>query len=543
MQVLEDTALQLTLPAPLAEKSVELIDRCKVVQDLGTRKNIVVYWGYEEIRALAHVLDQCQPDTSLPDVPSPIVRDYKWPGIFKPFNHQKDTASFLSLRDRAFCFNEAGTGKTGAAIWAADYLMNLGLVKRVLVICPLSIMHSAWQADIFKTAMHRTCGVAHGTVSKRQKIIAESYEFVIINFDGVHTVFDDLYRANFDLIIVDEANAYKTATTRRWKTLAKLLRSETKLWMMTGTPAAQSPLDAFGLARLISPERVPKYSGAWRDRVMNQISRFKWLPKNNATEQVHKALQPAIRFTKKECLDLPEVVYQTRDIPLCAQTQKYYAALKKQLLIEAAGEQISAVNAAASLNKLLQISGGAVYTDKKQIVEFDVRPRLNALEEVVAETLNKVIVFVPFIHTIDIVSKFLNGKGITSEVIQGSVSPVQRSETIKRFQEQTDPRVLIIQPQAAAHGITLTAADTVVFWSPVMSVETYLQCIARIDRVGQKNSMTVVHLQGSDVERKIYGMLQGKVDSHQKLVDLYKQELEDDDGYGKSGGSVFSDSE
>lgn len=543
MQVLEDTALQLTLPAPLAEKSVEVIERCKVVQDLGTRKNIVVYWDYEESRALAHVIDQSQPDISLPDVPSPIMRDYAWPGIFKPFNHQKDTASFLSLRDRAFCFNEAGTGKTSAAIWAADYLMNLGLVKRVLVICPLSIMHSAWQADVFKTAMHRTCGVAHGSVSKRQKIIEQSYEFVIINFDGVHTVFDDLYKANFDLIIVDEANAYKTATTRRWKTLAKLLRSETKLWMMTGTPAAQSPLDAFGLARLISPERVPKYSGAWRDRVMNQITRFKWIPKSNCTEQVHRALQPAIRFTKKECLDLPEVVYQTRDVPLSPQTQKYYAALKKQLLVEAAGEQISAVNAAASLNKLLQISGGAVYTDKRQVVEFDVRPRLNALEEVLAETLNKVIVFVPFIHTIDVVSKFLSDKGITSEIIQGSVSPGQRSQIIKQFQEQPDPRVLIIQPQAAAHGITLTAADTVVFWSPVMSVETYLQCVARIDRVGQKNCMTVVHLQGSDVERRMYSMLQGKVDSHQKLVDLYKQELEDDDGYGRGGEGVFGSAE
>jgi SNF2 family DNA or RNA helicase len=543
MQVLEDTALQLTLPAPLAEKSVELIERCKVVQDLGTRKNIVVYWDYDETRALAHVIDQYQPDISLPDVPSPIMRDYAWPGIFKPFNHQKDTASFLSLRDRAFCFNEAGTGKTSAAIWAADYLMNLGLVKRVLVICPLSIMHSAWQADIFKTAMHRTCGVAHGTASKRQKIIAESYEFVVINFDGVHTVFDDLYKANFDLIIVDEANAYKTATTRRWKTLAKLLRSETKLWMMTGTPAAQSPLDAFGLARLISPERVPKYTGAWRDRVMNQITRFKWLPKSNATEQVHKALQPAIRFTKKECLDLPEVVYQTRDVPLSPQTQKYYSALKKQLLVEAAGEQISAVNAAASLNKLLQISGGAVYTDKRHIVEFDIRPRLNALQEVLAETLNKVVVFVPFIHTIDVVSKFLSDNDVTTEVIQGSVSPGQRSQIIKQFQEQTDPRVLIIQPQSAAHGITLTAADTVVFWSPVMSVETYLQCVARIDRVGQKNSMTVVHLQGSDVERRMYSMLQGKVDSHQKLVDLYKQELEDDDGYGRGGQGVFGDPE
>lgn len=543
MQVLENTALQLTLPTPLAEKAVEVIDRCKMVQDFGVHKNVVVYWGYEESCSLAHVIDQSQPDISLPNVLSPIVRDYNWPGVFKPFNHQKDTASFLSLRRRAFCFNEAGTGKTSAAIWAADYLMTLGEIKRVLVICPLSIMQSAWQADIFKTAMHRTCGIAHGDVSKRKKIIAQSYEFVVINFDGVHTIFDDIYQANFDLIIVDEANAYKTTTTRRWKTLAKLVRSETRLWMMTGTPAAQSPLDAFGLARLIAPERVPKYSGAWRDRVMNQLSKFKWIPKSNATAQVHHALQPAVRFTKKECLDLPEVVYQTRDIPLCAQTHKYYFALKKQLLIEAAGEQISAVNAAASLNKLLQISGGAVYTDKRQVVEFDIRPRLNALEEVVAETLNKVVVFVPFIHTIDIVSKFLSDKGITSEVIQGSVSPGQRSETIKRFQEQIDPRVLIIQPQAAAHGITLTAADTVVFWSPVMSVETYLQCIARIDRVGQKNSMTVVHLQGSDVERKIYGMLQGKVDSHQKLVDLYKQELEDDDGHGESGGGVFSDSE
>jgi SNF2 family DNA or RNA helicase len=85
--------------------------------------------------------------------------------------------------------------------------------------------------------------------------------------------------------------------------------------------------------------------------------------------------------------------------------------------------------------------------------------------------------------------------------------------------------VLVIQPQAASHGVTLTAADTIVFWSPVMSVETYLQCVARIDRVGQKNRMTVVHLQGSDVEKRMYKLLQGKVDSHEQLIDLYKSEL------------------
>ena len=208
---------------------------------------------------------------------------------------------------------------------------------------------------------------------------------------------------------------------------------------------------------------------------------------------------------------------------------QFYKHLKTQLLIEAAGEQISAVNAATSLNKLLQISGGAVYTDQGQTIEFDVAPRLAALKEVLDETLNKVVVFVGFLHTIEVVTKYLNSQGISSEVIQGSVSARNRFETIERFQKQTDPRVLVVQPQSASHGITLTAADTVVFWSPVMSVETYLQCIARIDRVGQKNNMTVVHLQGSEVERKMYRMLQGKVDNHQKLVDLYKQELEDSD--------------
>mgnify|MGYP003336251374 FL=1 len=172
----------------------------------------------------------------------------------------------------------------------------------------------------------------------------------------------------------------------------------------------------------------------------------------------------------------------------------------------------------------------AVYTDEREVVEFDVSPRLNALMEVLDETEHKVIIFVPFRHTIDLIAKHLQGEGVTNEIISGDVGAKERSNIIERFQSTEFPRVLIIQPQAASHGVTLTAADTIVFWSPVMSVETYLQCVARIDRYGQVNKMTVVHLQGSEVERKMYQMLQGKVDSHEKLVDLYREEigLEDD---------------
>ena len=523
MQIIDDTVLQFRLPYQLADDVYGCIDKCEIHKSEGDEKELLLYWGQEEVQRLTHICDVAIPAFK---VPAPMLRDYKWPGIYKPFAHQKETAAFLSVRQRVFCFNEAGTGKTSAAIWAADYLMNAGLVKKVLVICPLSIMYSAWQADVLKTAMHRTCAVAYGPSDKRKKIIRNNYDFTIINYDGIHVVAEELAAANFDLIIVDEANAYKTASTKRWKALAKLVLPHTWLWMMTGTPASQSPVDAFGLAKLVSPYRVPKFMTAWRDRVMMQITRFKWIPKRTAQEDVFNALQPAIRFTKAECLDLPELIYQTREVALTAQVQLYYKRLKSQMLIQAAGEQVTAVNAAASLNKLLQISGGAVYTDTREVVEFDISPRLNALKEVLDETVNKVVVFVSYTHTIELVSNYLTEKGYSNEVIQGSVGATKRSDIIQRFQTQENPRVLVIQPQAASHGVTLTAADTVVFWSPVMSVETYLQCIARIDRVGQKNKMTVVHLEGSEVERKMYKMLQGKVDSHNQLVELYKQELE-----------------
>jgi SNF2 family DNA or RNA helicase len=525
LEIIDNTALRFSLPYSVADNVYDAIEKCEILGSSEDTKELVLYWGYQEARATAHFIDLEQPNGDLPNITSPILRDYSWPGIHKPFAHQKDTASFLSLRPRAFCFNEAGTGKTSAAIWAADYLMSMGIIKHVLVICPVSIMYSAWQADVLKTAMHRTCAVAHGTAAKRKRVIEEGYDFTVINYDGVPSVFEELQN-RFDLIIVDEANAYKSTSTKRWKTLAKLMTPSTWLWMMTGTPAAQSPVDAFGLAKLISPYRVPRFMTAWRDRVMMQVSKFKWAQKPTALNDVYYALQPAIRYTKRECLDLPELTYQTRDIPMTIQAAQYYKALKQQLLIEAAGEQVSAVNAAAALSKLLQISGGAVYTDKRDVVEFDVSPRLNALKEVIDETSNKVVVFVPYVHTIDVLVRFLNKEGITNAVIRGDVSVRARTDIVARFQTQQDPRVLVIQPQSASHGITLTLADTVVFWSPVMSVDTYIQCIGRIDRLGQVNNTTVVHLQGSDVERKMYNMLRGKVDSHQKIVDLYRQEIE-----------------
>ena len=457
------------------------------------------------------------------------LSEYEWPRPhgFTPFDHQKKTCEFLITNKKAFCFNEQGTGKTASVIWATDYLMTLGVIRRVLIVCPLSIMTSAWQADLFKFALHRSVSVAYGSANKRKEILAAGAEYVIVNFDGVQILKNEIINGKFDLIVVDEASAYKNAQTDRWRTMRDICKHVKGLWMLTGTPAAQSPTDAYGLAKLVNPDNVPKFFGMFRDQVMYPITQYRWAPRAGAKEIVHKVLQPAIRFEKADCLDLPPVTYIDREAPLSPQQKKFYDTLVKQMLIEADGEEITAINAAAQVNKLLQISGGAVYTSTREVVEFDVKNRLNAVLEVIEESSHKVLVFVPFSHTIQLLEEFLKKQGVTTERIDGSIPVNKRGDTVKRFQESENPRVLIIQPQAAAHGLTLTAANTIIWYAPVTSVETYLQANARIDRPGQKNNMTVVHIMGSPVETKLYRLLRGNIQHHAEIIQLYKQIFDD----------------
>jgi len=308
--------------------------------------------------------------------------------------------------------------------------------------------------------------------------------------------------------------------------LQSILKPAEQLWMMTGTPASQSPADAYGLARLVNPVGVPKFFTSWRDKVMYKVTQFKWMPKQSAAEDVHEALQPAIRFTKEQCLDLPPVITQARDVPLTPQQAKYYNLLKERMMVQAAGETITAVNAAAGVSKLLQISCGAAYTDDKEVIEFDAAPRLHVLEEILEETSRKVIIFALFRSTIDTIQTHLTKRNISNDCIHGDVSPNKRADIIRRFQTEKDPRVLVMQPQATAHGITLTAADTVVFYGPLMSVEQYIQCIARADRKGQdSDKVTVVHIQGSPIERRMFKALEGKVSDNTLLTDMFTTEI------------------
>ena len=517
MQIIDNKALLFKTRNP---DKYSVIPRSKIVSEDNGTFEVAVYWGIDEVRVLRNL--------GVKNPPSPINAKYNWPGRYKPFAHQMDTASFLTMNRRAFVFNDPGTGKTFSALWAADYLMKLGHIRRCLVLCPLSIMHDAWISSVGKSIIHRSVVAAHHVqASRRIEMVQGSYEFVVVNYDGLNLIAEEVINdGRFDLVIVDEANAYKNPSTQRWKSLNKILKPDTMLWMMTGTPSSQSPVDAYGLARLVNPSGVPKFATAWRDKVMTKLTKFKWVPKSGAAEAVFNALQPAIRYTKEECTDLPPVLTETREIPLTPQQVKYYRMLKDRMVMQASGETITAVNAAAGVSKLLQISAGAAYTDDHEVVEFDCQPRLNVLLEVLEETSRKVIVFAPFRHSIETIQTHLLKHNISSEVIHGDVGVNKRTDIFKRFQNNPEPRILVVQPQAASHGVTLTAADTVVFYGPVMSVETYLQCIARADRIGQTSTnVTVIHLQGSEIEKRMFKQLEKRVEGHGLLLSLYKEEI------------------
>lgn len=461
-------------------------------------------------------------------VPSEFVNRFKT--FIHPFAHQYKTAQFLTSVFRGYCLDDPGTGKTIAATLAAETLIQHNATQRVLVICPLSIMRSAWADDIFKVCMHRTVAVAHGSERKRLGAVRSTAEFIIVNFDGVSTIADAVIDdPRINLIIVDEATAYSDAATKRWKALQRIVKAkpDASLWLMTGTPAANSPEQAYGLAKLCTPSRVPKYFSEWRDKVMHKVKEYRYVPKSTASQSVHEALQPAIRHSKDECLDLPPLVYQTRSVPLSAQQAKYYNELRSQFLFEAAQVKVTAVNAAIKQDKLVQISCGMVYGAEGQSLEFDATPKLQELEDIIDTTSSKLIVFTPYIHTLSMIERFFTKKGYTYDVVNGAVSATRRTNIFHNFQTQPDPKILLAHPECMSHGVTLTAADTVVWWGPVSDYEEFSQANARIHRNTQKHACRVVILVSSPAERARLKMCVDRLNDNVQLLSMYQSILDE----------------
>ena len=485
----------------------------------------------DHVVALPHRPDETRVLRNLGfDVPDPMPIHYQYPrvnGRFDPFDVQRTTASFLSMNNRAFCLSGMGSGKTNSALWAFDYLKSVKQAKRMLVVCPLSTMERTWGDAVFGTFPHLDAVVLYGSRERRLKLLKQDADVYIINIDGISIIAKELAkRHDINVICIDELAMVRNAQTDRWKILNEICNKQTprRVWGMTGSPTPNSPTDAWAQCRLITPDNpdVPRYFGRFKDSVMRQLTPFKWVARPTANDIVFSCMQPAIRYSVDDCVELPEQIVLTRDVELTKEQDKAYKDMMTRLATELSGGQVLAVNEAVKANKLIQIAIGCVYGTNGENIIIPSKPRLDLVKEIIEESEGKVIVFVPLTGALHAIGDELK-KDFTVEIVNGETSKSERDRIFGEFQTQVEPRVILANAQTMSHGLTLTAATTIVWYAPVHSNDTYDQACARVRRPGQTKKTVIVHIAGTAMERTIYKRLAAKQSMQGILLDMVKE--------------------
>lgn len=442
------------------------------------------------------------------NVPSPILHYYDWPARFTPMDHQRETAAFLVGARKALCLNAPGTGKSISALWAADYLMRAGIIKKVLIVAPLSTLKPVWGKELMHHMPHRRFSIITGSRARRQQLLDDpDLEVAIVNHDGFSTMpsaFD-----GYGLVIYDEATALKNPSSQRFKKFAGFVTKHNPwLWLLTGTPIAQNPTDAWALAKLVDSKTLPRSFTAFKDMTMQQITSFKWIPRTNALDTCKRVLQPSIRYDLAQCKDLPETVYIDRQCDLTPEQLGAFKEMQDEACV--AGADISAANAAVLFQKLLQIACGVAYNDDKENVVFDDAGRVDTLLEIMEELGDKCIVFVPLRGVQNRLEQLLRDAKIDVAAVHGDVSKTERDDIFHRFQNTDEVRVLLAHPKVAAHGLTLTRAKSIIWYAPIYSLEMYEQANARIKRLTTEGKTVVYHIYATAFEQEMYRRLKHK---------------------------------
>ena len=534
------------------EKRAIILDKEEIPRDLlnvvPVYRNLVDKDGHPFI-ALPHKMDETRLLRNVGiTVPSPVLHYYDWPRsprIPHPFEAQRETTAFLTLHPRAHVHNGLGSGKTLASLWAFDYLRSIGSAKKALIIATLSTLEPAWGDSIEEHLPHLQYRVLWGSKKKRKKLLEDQLaDIYITNFDGAVILMPELRdRTDIDVVILDEiADAARNMRTQRWRSFDCIIngasykeqkdggmrRSATHdrkrvAWGLTATPMPNLPTDAYAQAKLIAPDQTPMRFTQFRDEVMFRESTFTWVSKADAPEKVFKLLKPSIRFSREECIDLPPTTYTNRFVPLTKNQDAAYRDMVAKYAVETADGMVTAANEGVKMAKLVQIACGSAYTACGGTANFNVKPRLEETLSVVHASQSKTLVFVPFISAVSTVHAYLSANGVRAEMIHGSVGKSERDRIFGEFQHTEDLRVIVAQPAAMAHGLTLVKASTILWYAPTTRADVYEQANGRITRPGQKYNTLIVHIWGTAIEKRMYQRLQTKQSMQGILLDMIKE--------------------
>lgn len=434
---------------------------------------------------------------------------------------------------------EMGCGKTLTAIATAGAAYQAGKISKVLIVAPTSVC-SVWPKEFEEYADFKAnVKVMLGDKRHRLKALSDLDAFpfkalkvAVINYESTWRdgIFDALLEWDADMIICDESQRIKTHDAEQSKAMHKLGDQARYKLILSGTPVQNNAIDLYSQYRFLDPTIFGTNFYQFRNRyaIMGGFNRHQIVGYRDLDELIQKEHSIAYRVTKEEALDLPEQTFLQRYITMSTKEKSLYDRLKRDSFAELEnGGQITATTVLTKLLRLQQFTGGFLVADGSEKPELVSKGKLNALEDIIDDYVidagKKLVVFARFRPEIDLIGKLLDKKKIQYGSIYGDIKLEDRGDIVKDFQTNPATKVFLAQIDTAGLGITLTAADTCVYYSVNFNYAAYSQSLARIHRIGQKNVCTYIHLitEGT-VDETILRALAKKEDLAKTIVDEWR---------------------
>jgi len=439
---------------------------------------------------------------------------WKYPYKTEPYEHQRVALKNSADKTEYAYFMEMGTGKTKVTIDNMAWLYFQRKITASLIIAPKSV-YTNWQSeiethspdvlkyDVFRWNLDKPKDYFKFEKSDNLKIFLINVE-ALSTKRGLNACVDYLKTNKLNMVVLDESTTIKNRTAIRTKNILKLRSLSSIRRILTGSPITKSPLDLYTQCAFLNPELLGFSSYlTFRNRYaeMGEIpvgsNRWISIPKyyKNLEELENKLKRFSSRVRKDECLDLEPKVRQKRNIELEGDAKKIYEKLRTNALAIVQDSTISFSNKLTEIIKLHQVCNGFTKNDDGVIMQLH-NQKLKALEEILEETDGKVIIWANYIYNIQEIITFLEKKyGKESVVsIYGAIDVETRKEAVEKIQKDPKVRFLVGNPTTGGFGLTLTACNTVVYYSNNYNLEVRMQSEDRAHRMGQKGTVVYVDI-------------------------------------------------
>lgn len=438
--------------------------------------------------------------------------------------HQVKTLEFLRQSPIVFDCSDPGTGKTRAHLAAA-----VERDGRVLVVCPKTLMRSAWGAELTNNFPGAPYAIAEA--GQRGSAFATGAKFVIINTDGVKEIVKTpALLKGFRTLIVDESSAFKHPTAQRTKALMKLAPLFAHRALLSGTPHSNSVTELWAQmyaldkgARLGPSFFVFRNAVQVSEQVGPSAAHVRWRDKPQAEAVVYSLLKDVlIRHAFEDVMSHVPPNHRSKYLYTPnAVVRKRYETLAQECILALSSGEVTAVHAAALRNKLLQVLSGAVYTGADKYAVLDMQ-RYELVEELVDQYRHS-LVFFNWRHQKDVLCDRFDARGMSFAVIDGSTPERERNEIVQAYQEGKY-KTLLLHPRTGAHGLTLTRGEAAIVVSPFYEADLLKQAIHRIYRGSQDKATNTVLIEAENtVEQLVYARLNNKTERMDDFLEMVEE--------------------